>query len=129
MLVFEKELRNMNNKKILIVVTSHAELGSTGQKTGFWLEELAAPYIELVRAGAEVDIASPQGGRPPADPKSESGDNADVKAFLADPIAVKKLANTKKLAELGADYDAVFVAGGHGVMWDLATSKELAALL
>jgi putative intracellular protease/amidase len=115
--------------KVLILVTSHALLGDTQQKTGFWLEELAVPYLTFTRAGATVDLASPSGGQPPADPRSEAEPSADVKAFLADPAAMKKLAHTIALKEVTADYDAVFVAGGHGVMFDLATSKETAALL
>jgi putative intracellular protease/amidase len=119
-----------SNKKILIVVTSHEKLGNTGTKTGFWLEELAAPYYEFVDAGAEVDIASPLGGRPPADPKSEESPKGAVKRFLDDATAQKKLADTKRLdaIETGA-YDAIFVAGGHGVMWDLVTDTALAKLL
>jgi putative intracellular protease/amidase len=121
------------SKKVLIIVTSHAELGDSGQKTGFWLEELAAPYNEFVRGGATVDIASPRGGRPPADPKSEAGESADVKAdikaFLADAEAQRKLAHTIPLAEVKDDYDAYFVAGGHGVMWDLTDNPALARLL
>lgn len=115
--------------KILMIVTSHAELGTTGQKTGFWLEELAAPYYELLGAGASIDLASPLGGRPPADPKSTSSEAAVVKRFLDDPTAVAKLDATKKLADVHDDYDAYFVVGGHGVMWDLASSPELAKLL
>jgi putative intracellular protease/amidase len=116
-------------KKILIVVTSHAKLGDTEQPTGFWLEELAAPYVELSRSGAQVDIASPAGGKPPVDPKSEVEPSEHVRAFLADASALDKLARTRPLSELHADYDAVFVAGGHGVMWDLASSRDLARLL
>lgn len=115
--------------KILMIVTSHAELGTTGQKTGFWLEELAAPYYELLGAGASIDLASPLGGRPPADPKSTSSEAAAVKRFLDDPTARAKLDATKKLADVREDYDAYFVVGGHGVMWDLASSPELAKLL
>jgi putative intracellular protease/amidase len=117
------------SKKVLIIVTSHAELGDSGQKTGFWLEELAAPYNEFVRGGATVDIASPRGGRPPADPKSEAGESADVKAFMADAEAQRKVAHTIPLAEVKDDYDAYFVAGGHGVMWDLTDNPALARLL
>jgi putative intracellular protease/amidase len=115
--------------KILIIVTSHAELGASGQKTGFWLEELAVPYNAFVRAGATVDIASPRGGRPPADPKSESGESAEVEAFLADAEAQRKLARTKLISEVKDEYDAYFVAGGHGVMWDLTDEPALARLL
>src|SRR4051812_13952046 len=116
-------------KKILMIVTSHDRLGSTDRKTGFWLEELAAPFLELRAAGARVDIASPKGGKPPADPKSETEPTAAVTAFLADPEATDKLARTIRLGEVKDTYDAYFVVGGHGVMWDLATDKTLAALL
>jgi putative intracellular protease/amidase len=119
----------MANKKILMVVTSHAQLGDTGKKTGFWLEELAAPYYEFVDAGADVDIASPNGGRPPADPKSEESPKGAVKRFLDDAAAQTKLADTKRLDAVDGAYDAVFVAGGHGVMWDLVTDASLARLL
>jgi putative intracellular protease/amidase len=117
------------SKRILIVVTSHAELGTSGHKTGFWMDELAVPYNEFRRAGAEVDIASPSGGQPPADPKSISGDNADAEAFLADAVARAKLASTLPVATVEEKYDAYFVAGGHGVMWDLAQNAALAQLL
>jgi len=116
-------------KSILMIVTSHAELGSSGKKTGFWFEELAAPYLELVRAGARVDIASPRGGKPPIDPKSEAEPTAAVTAFLADPAASEKLNATLRLADVKETYDAYFVVGGHGVMWDLAKDPALQALL
>jgi putative intracellular protease/amidase len=116
-------------KKILMIVTSHDRLGSTDAKTGFWLEELAAPYLEFTRAGAQVDIASPRGGKPPADPKSESQPTPAVSAFQADAAAVAKLDASLRLGEVKADYDAYFVVGGHGVMWDLADNPSLASLL
>jgi putative intracellular protease/amidase len=116
-------------KKILMIVTSHDRLGSTGTKTGFWLEELAAPYQEFVNAGAQVDIASPRGGKPPADPKSESEPTPAVKAFLADTAARAKLDATLRLADIQQTYDAYFVVGGHGVMWDLADNSALGGLL
>jgi putative intracellular protease/amidase len=119
----------MAKPRVLIIVTSHGELGSTGQKTGFWLEELAVPYAEFVKAGADVDIASPKGGRPPVDPKSEKSDHAAVRAFLEDPTAQNKLAATLPLANVKADYDIYFVAGGHGVVWDLAGDERAHALL
>jgi putative intracellular protease/amidase len=120
----------MKSPKILIIVTSHAKLGDSGQQTGFWLEELAVPYYEFVNAGAEVDIASPLGGKPPADPKSEQNMSEEVSRFISDPDATRKLANTLTVEEaIGRDYDAVFAAGGHGTMWDLATSKSVAAIL
>jgi putative intracellular protease/amidase len=117
------------NKRALLIVTSHAELGATGTKTGFWLEELAAPYYELADAGFDVTIASPLGGRPPADPKSESSDAAAVKRFLADPEATAQLASTRRLEDVRDPFDAYLVVGGHGVMWDLAESDVLARLL
>ncbi|WP_223640978.1 type 1 glutamine amidotransferase domain-containing protein [Corallococcus sp. EGB] len=106
--------------KVLLIVTSHSQFGNTGEKTGFWLEELAAPYEQFVKAGAQVDIASPLGGRAPVDPRSEEEQTEDTRSFLADAEATKKLANTKVLAQVKDTYDAYFVVGGHGVMWDLA---------
>lgn len=116
-------------KTALLIVTSHARLGTSGQKTGFWLEELAAPYYELADAGFEVELASPLGGEPPVDPKSESSEAAAVKRFSNDREAIAKLGATKRLADVRTDYDVLFVVGGHGVMWDLAESEELASLL
>ena len=112
-----------------MIVTSHAKLGASNTKTGFWLEELAAPYLEFKSQGAEVDIASPAGGRPPADPKSEANPTPAVRAFLDDGGAVAKLAGTLRLAEVKASYDGYFVVGGHGVMWDLAEDATLGTLL
>jgi putative intracellular protease/amidase len=118
------------SKRIVIVLTSHGTLGSSGKKTGFWFEELAAPYYEFIDAGAHVDLASPQGGRPPADPGSMTNPPAIVKRFLDDPAAVDKLNATRRLTAIyPSDYDAVFVAGGHGVMWDLADDPRAAAFL
>jgi putative intracellular protease/amidase len=114
---------------ILILLTSHARLGTTGRATGFWLEELAVPYLELTGAGARVDLASPLGGRPPADPESERTSDPAVKRFLADTDATAKLAETLPLAGVADTYDAILVVGGHGVMWDLATSHTAATLL
>lgn len=119
----------MTQPKILIVVTSHAQLGETGKPTGFWLEELAVPYLAFTQAGAQVDIASPRGGQAPADPRSTATPGPSERAFLDDARAANKLANTIPLAEVRDNYDAIFLAGGHGVMWDLAGSDELAALL
>lgn len=116
-------------KRILMIVTSHEKLGSTATKTGFWLEELAAPYLEFKQQGVELDIASPAGGKPPADPKSSSDPTPAVRAFLADAEATAKLANTLRLADVTAPYDAYFVVGGHGVMWDLSQDAALSALL
>ena len=118
-----------STKKILLIVTSHEKLGETGERTGFWLEELAAPYREFVNAGATVDIASPRGGRPPTDPKSESTKNEAVAWFLADPEATAKLDKTIPIREVAPNYDAYFVVGGHGAMWDLAESADLQDLL
>jgi putative intracellular protease/amidase len=116
-------------KNILMIVTSHDQLGSTDHKTGFWLEELAAPYLEFAKAGANVDIASPRGGKPPADPKSTVEPTPAVQAFQADPAASAKLESSLPLADVKDTYDAYFVVGGHGVMWDLASDATLAALL
>ena len=109
--------------KILIVLTSHDKLGETGKKTGFWLEELAAPYYVFKAAGAEITLASPLGGRPPLDPKSDAADaqSDDTRRFKADAEATAALAATHKLSEISvADFDAVFYPGGHGPLWDLA---------
>ena len=108
--------------KILIVLTSHDQLGSTGKKTGFWLEEFAAPYYVLKDAGAAITLASPKGGQPPLDPKSDLPENLTefTKRFRSDKVAQAELANTKKLADVSAaDFDAVFYPGGHGPMWDM----------
>ena len=109
--------------KILIVLTSHDRLGDTGKKTGFWLEELAAPYYVFKDAGAELTLASPKGGQPPLDPKSaEAGAQTDAtRRFEGDVQATAALANTRELAGIElAQYDAVFYPGGHGPLWDLA---------
>ena len=119
----------MTAARILIIVTSHAELGSTGKKTGFWLEELAVPYRELTRAGAHVDIASPLGGKPPVDPSSANNPAGEVAAFLADADATRKLDSTQRLDQVTEKYDAVFVAGGHGAVFDLASSPVVADVL
>lgn len=115
--------------KILIIVTSHAVLGSSGMKTGLWLEEVAVPYQVFRGAGAQVDLASPLGGAAPVDPKSEKEPSAETRAFLADKAAVEKLNHTLRLSELKGTYDAVFVAGGHGTMWDLPVSADVARVL
>lgn len=119
-------------KKVLFVVTSHDQLGNTGEKTGFWTEELAAPYYELLDQGIEITIATPKGGQPPIDPKSEdpSAATEDTKRFDKDSELQSKLKNTLKLADVNqADYDAVFYPGGHGPLWDLATDKNSIALI
>jgi len=118
--------------KILIVLTSHDKLGNTGKPTGFWLEEFAAPYYVFRDAGAELTLASPKGGQPPLDPKSDQPD-AQTKAtarFRADAAAQAALATTRRLATLtAADFDAVFYPGGHGPLWDLAEDKHSRALI
>src|ERR1039458_1363300 len=108
--------------KILIVLTSHDQLGDTGKKTGFWLEEFAAPYYVLNDAGAAITLASPKGGQPPHDPKSDLPESLTelTKRFSTDNAAQAELANTKKLVDVSAsDFDAVFNPGGHGPMWDM----------
>ena len=113
--------------KVLIVLTSHDQLGDTGRKTGFWLEELAAPYYGLKEAGAELTLASPKGGRPPLDPKSNEPDfQTDLtRRFEADPDAMAALASTEVLSTVNAaDFDAVFYPGGHGPLWDLAEDRD-----
>ncbi|MBT3068980.1 type 1 glutamine amidotransferase domain-containing protein [Rhodoferax sp. U11-2br] len=110
-------------KKILMVLTSHDKLGNTGAKTGFWLEEFAAPYYVFKDAGAVITLASPLGGQPPLDPKSDdpASQTEATHRFRADPAAQAHLANTLKLSDVSAqDFDAVFYPGGHGPLWDLA---------
>jgi len=119
-------------KKILMVLTSHDQLGNTGAKTGFWLEEFAAPYYVFKDAGALVTLASPLGGQPPLDPKSDdvSAQTDATHRFQADPAAQALLASTHKLSELSAaDFDAVFYPGGHGPLWDLAEDAHSIALI
>lgn len=118
--------------KILIVLTSHDRLGDTGQPTGFWLEELAAPYYAFVDAGAEITLASPAGGQPPLDPKSDAPDaqTEATRRWKSDPEAAQRLAATKRLDEVSVDaYDAVFYPGGHGPLWDLANDARSVALI
>jgi putative intracellular protease/amidase len=118
--------------KILMVLTSHDVLGDTGRKTGFWLEEFAAPYFVFRDAGVTLTLASPKGGQPPVDPKSdEPGNQTDAMArFKKDPVAQKALSQTQKLADMkSGDFDTIFYVGGHGPMWDLAESKDSIALL
>jgi len=117
---------------VLVVLTSHGDLGNTGEKTGFWIEEFAAPYYVLADAGAELTIASPKGGQPPVDPKSEMPDaqSAATKRFYVDYELIDKVAHTVKLSNVNeADYDAVFYPGGHGPLWDLATDAHSIALI
>jgi putative intracellular protease/amidase len=111
--------------KILMVLTSHDELGSTGKKTGFWLEEFAAPYYVLKDAGHEITLASPAGGQPPLDPESDKPDAQTdaTRRFKADENAKARLATTERLADTDvSNFDGVFYPGGHGPMWDLAES-------
>ncbi|WP_312146855.1 type 1 glutamine amidotransferase domain-containing protein [Brevundimonas sp.] len=118
--------------KTLMVLTSHDQLGDTGQKTGFWLEEFAAPYYALKDAGAEIVIASPKGGQPPLDPKSDAEDaqSEDTRRFKADAEAQAALATTQKLADVKAgDFNAVFYPGGHGPLWDLANDPASIRLI
>jgi len=117
---------------ILMVLTSHDKLGDTGKKTGFWLEEFAAPYYAFLDAGVNITIASPAGGQPPLDPSSDTPDaqTKDTKRFKEDSEAQERLATTKKLADMKAeDFDSVFYPGGHGPMWDLAVDKNSIELI
>jgi putative intracellular protease/amidase len=119
------------SKHILIVLTSHAELGNTGEKTGFWVEEFAAPYYAFTDAGIKVSIASTLGGQPPIDPKSELEDfqTPSTKRYDADNDVQALMVNTSQLADVdAADYDAVFYPGGHGPLWDL-TDNEVSITL
>jgi putative intracellular protease/amidase len=118
--------------KVLIVLTSHDTLGNTGRKTGFWLEELAAPYYAFQDAGATITLASPNGGQPPLDPKSNEPDfQTDLtRRFEADAAATAQLANTVRLDSVSqADFDTVFYPGGHGPLWDLAEDSQSIALI
>jgi len=118
--------------RVLMVLTSHDQLGDTGEKTGFWLEEFAAPYYRLLDAGVELTLASPAGGQPPLDPKSSQPDAQTdaTRRFDADPDAQAALAHTVKLSEVSADkYDGVFYPGGHGPLWDLAVDGDSIALI
>lgn len=113
--------------KVLMILTSHDKLGNTGEKTGFWVEEFAAPYYVFADAGVEITLASPQGGQPPIDPNSEAEEAQTdaTKRFDEDKALQNKLSQTEKLSSLRAeDYDAVFYPGGHGPLWDLATDSK-----
>ncbi|MFT7404642.1 type 1 glutamine amidotransferase domain-containing protein [Zhongshania sp.] len=125
-------MTNSNAKKVLMVITSHSDLGSTGEKTGFWVEEFAAPYYAFIDAGTQVTLASPAGGQPPIDPKSESPDaqTAATRRFDEDTESQALLAKTAKLSDVkAADYDAVFYPGGHGPLWDLTDNVDSIALI
>ena len=118
--------------KVLMVLTSHDTLGDTGRKTGFWLEELAAPYYIFKDAGAQITLASPKGGQPPLDPVSNAPESQteDTRRFEADAEATEALAQTRKLSDLDeADYDTVFYPGGHGPLWDLTEDAHSVALI
>ena len=118
--------------KILMVLTSHEQLGNTGRKTGFWLEEFAAPYFVFKDAGVELTLASPKGGQPPLDPKSDLPENQTpaMTRFKKDKMAQQALANTATLSSMNSeDFDTVFYPGGHGPMWDLAEDPVSIALL
>ncbi len=118
--------------KILMVLTSHDRLGDTGKKTGFWLEEFAAPYYVFKDAGAEIVLASPKGGQPPIDPKSDEPDALTdaTHRFREDDEATAALASTHVLAEVvNDDFDAIFYPGGHGPLWDLANDKHSISLI
>ena len=123
----------MNAKNnVLMVLTSHDQLGNTGEKTGFWLEEFAAPYYQLIDAGYNVTLASPLGGQPPLDPKSAEADfqTDDTRRFESDEKSQAVLADTTKLSLVKADdYAAVFYPGGHGPMWDLTHDQHSIALI
>ncbi|MGH8115834.1 MAG: type 1 glutamine amidotransferase domain-containing protein [Rhodanobacteraceae bacterium] len=113
--------------KILMVLTSHGQLGETGKATGLWMEELAAPYYVFKDAGADLTLASPAGGQPPVDPGSEQpeSETESTRRFRADAAAVQALARTEKLADVDpSNYDAVFYAGGHGPLWDLVDNDD-----
>lgn len=118
--------------KILMVLTSHDQLGNTGKKTGFWLEEFAAPYYAFKDAGADITLASPKGGQPPLDPKSDdpASQTEATRRFKEDPAAQSALANTINLSDVAPDeFDAVFYPGGHGPLWDLSENKHSVRLL
>lgn len=115
------------NQKIVMVLTSHSELGNTGKKTGFWIEEFASPYYVFLDAGVEITLASPNGGQPPIDPSSELEDfqTAATKRFYDDDEAQARLATTLKLEDINeSDFDAVFYPGGHGPLWDLVDDQN-----
>lgn len=124
--------QNTNQKNVLFVLTSHDELGDTGEKTGFWLEEFAAPYYNLLDKGVIITVASPKGGKAPIDPRSnaEGSQTEATKRFMNDKDAQRLIKNTVKLENVKAeDFDAVFYPGGHGPLWDLAEDKTSIALI
>lgn len=119
--------------RILMIVTSNARMGDTGQATGVWAEELATPYYALTDAGVEVELASPAGGPAPIDPasvKAKGENDAVIERFLADATLQRRIASTRKVGELdAAAYDAIFFPGGHGTMWDLPNDAEVKSLV
>jgi putative intracellular protease/amidase len=118
--------------KILMVLTSHSEMGNTGEKTGFWIEEFASPYYALADGGAEITLASPKGGQPPVDPKSElkAAQTPSTERFYKDSVLVDKVAHTMVLDDVKHDdFDAVFYPGGHGPLWDLSNDKTSIRLI
>lgn len=122
----------MKTTKLLMVLTSHADLGDTGEKTGFWVEEFAAPYYAFKEAGIEITLASPKGGQAPIDPKSELADfqTPATARYYADANCQDLIANTKVLAEVQSeDFDAVFYPGGHGPLWDLTENSYSISLI
>ncbi len=125
-------MSNLIIMKVLIVLTSHSQLGDTDKKTGFWVEEFAAPYYQLADAGVEITLASPKGGQPPIDPRSQEAEAQTkfTQRFDKDAPLQQKLAHTLKLSSVKAsDYDAVFYPGGHGPMWDLTQDASSIALI
>lgn len=119
-------------KKVLFVLTSHDQLGNTGEKTGFWIEEFASPYYALTDKGVEVTLASPKGGQPPIDPKSASADfsTPSTERFNKDEVTQSKLSQTVQLNQVDqSSFDAVFYPGGHGPLWDLAEDKNSISLI
>lgn len=129
---FKLTAQSERKLKILIVLTSHDQLGSTGKKTGFWIEEFATPYYYFIDNNIDVVVASPKGGQAPIDPKSNdpSYQTESTKRYFKDPVSQKVLAQTKKLSQVDEkEFDAVFYPGGHGPMWDLANDKYSMALI
>lgn len=130
MVLFMPTLAHAAPKKVLFISTSHAELRGTGEKTGLWLEELTTPYYILKDAGYDITIASIRGGKPPIDPKSDDASVASNARFKADEAAIKKLANTTPIRAVKPEaFDAVFLPGGHGTVWDFAGNTPLNELL
>jgi len=126
------EKQDTDQKKVLFVLTSHDELGDTGEKTGFWIEEFAAPYYNLLDKGVKITVASPKGGKAPIDPKSkaEASQTEATKRFNKDKAAQNLINTTVKLEDVkAADFDAVFYPGGHGPLWDLAEDETSIALI